>query len=487
MTTQAHDGIVPQRPMYAIELTGVETLDDAERTSEPRDVALMLIGANMALSVAVFGWLPIAFGLGFWASLSATIIGTLAGAIFIAPLALVGHRAATNNSVASGAFFGVLGRLIGSVIGLLLCLGYTALTVWTGGEALVGGLSRLTGTEYGSGAAALAYGLIGLGVTVTAIFGYRLLLRLNSLLVVAVGIAFALGVFAYWKTFDASYGGTPDNLVLGSFWPTWLLAALTAGVSGPVSYATLLGDWTRYVRPGSSGIRILWVTCIGLIVGLLIPTLFGIVSAAATLGDPDRSYVAGLVLDAPAWYVPILLFTAIAGSFGQAGVNLYSMGLDMDAIFPRLTRLQSTALVALISTALVYLGAFVWNAQTAVTTFVLVLTSLAVPWASVSMVGFRFSRGQVDKNALQVFNRGSRGGRYWYWKGWNVNATTAWIAGSVIGVLANATDSYTGPIAEAVGGIDISVPLSAAIAAGLFFTLERISPSVQATGPGDMN
>jgi purine-cytosine permease-like protein len=483
---QKNTNQAPQRRANAIERAGVETLDDAERLSEPRDVTRMLIGANLALSIAVFGWLPIAYGLGFWASLSAAVAGTLVGAVFIAPMALVGHRAATNNSVASGLTFGVLGRLIGSVIGLLLCLGYTALTVWTGGEAIVAAFSRLTGSESGPEIAALAYGLIGLGVTASAIYGYRHLLRLNGAIIGAVGLALALGLPAYWQSFDTAYAGDPEALLLGEFWPTWLLAALTAGVSGPVSYATLLGDWTRYVRPGRSSSSLLWATGIGLTLGLLIPTVFGIASAVATLGDPDRSYVTGLVLDAPAWYVPVLLFAAVVGSFGQAGVNLYSMGLDLDAIFPRLTRLQATILVAAISIGLVYLGAFVWSAETAVTNFVLLLTSFAVPWASLTMLGLRLSRQEIDKDALQVFNRGARGGRYWYWRGWSINATLAWLAGSTAGLMANATESFTGPIAIAAGGIDLSVPLSAAVAAGMFLILEHLNPRAIGAGSGEI-
>lgn len=437
----------------------------------------MLIGANLALSVSVFGWLPIAYGLGFWPSLSATLLGTLAGAAFTTPLALLGHRAATNNSVASGATFGVLGRLIGSVIGLLLCLGYTALTVWTGGEALAGGVARLTDSSFGDGADAIAYAVIAVGVTVAAIYGYRILLRLNSILVAVVGLAIVLGVIAYAADFDASYAGDADAYLLGSFRSTWLLAFISAGMSGPISYATLLGDWTRHVRPDIPSRQVLRGTAVGLVAGLLVPTLFGVYAATATLGDPERSFVAGLVEDAPGWYVPILIIAALGGSLGQAGVNLYSMGLDLDAVLPRLTRVQSTMIVAAVSTALVYLGAFVWEAETAVTTFVLVVTSMAVPWATIAMLGLHRAGGEVDRSALQVFNKGMRGGRYWYRRGWNVNATVAWLLASVCGVLANATDTYTGPIADLAGGIDVSVLVSAVIAALAYVLLERLRPA----------
>ena len=79
--------------------------------------------------------MPATFGLSFWESVTAQVAGTLLGCLLVAPLALVSFRTATNLSTSSGAQFGVRGRLLGSAIGLLLSLGYAALTVWTGGAA----------------------------------------------------------------------------------------------------------------------------------------------------------------------------------------------------------------------------------------------------------------------------------------------------------------------------------------------------------------
>jgi purine-cytosine permease-like protein len=236
---------------------------------------------------------------------------------------------------------------------------------------------------------------------------------------------------------------------------------------------TLLGDWTRYVPAAHRPRQVLRACATGLLLGLLLPTAFGVFSAVATQGTGARSYIAGLVAAAPGWYLPLLVISAIGASVGQAGINLYSMGLDLDAILPKLTRVQSTAVVALASTALVFLGQFVWDAESAVTTFVLVLTSLVVPWATITLIGFFRARGRIDAAALQVFNQGRRGGRYWYRRGWNVNATAAWLIGSLAGVLANATDSFTGPIAGWAGGVDLSVATSALAAAAAYLLLER--------------
>ena len=458
-----------------VEQFGVDTIPDAARTSSPRDLIAILWGGNMALSVGVFGWLCILYGLSWWASVGAMVAGTAVGALAVTPMALLGLRSGTNNSVASGAYFGVQGRLVASVIGLLLCLGYVALTIWTGGEALVVGLDRLTGSQGGTVQYVIGYAVLAAAVGLVAIYGYGWLLRINRIIVAVVGTAMVLSVVGLWGQFDATYPGVPDQYALGTFWPTWLLAALTAGVAGPLSYVTQIGDWTRYISPRRHQPRqVLASLFVGLLVGLLIPTLWGAFTSSILFDE--NSFVAGVLGGAPAWLVVPLLVAALIGSLGQGGMNLYSMGLDLDAILPRLSRVQATAVVTLTSTVLVYLGTFVWQAETAVTTFVVVLTSLATPWAVITLLAHRGTRGRFDRDSLQVFNQRRIGGIYWYRGGWNAAALIAWASGSLVGVLSNATDSYVGPLAEAAGGIDISFLTSAVVAAVVYRALIGLRP-----------
>jgi len=464
---------------FGIEQHGVDTIPDAERTARPRDVIGILWGGNLALSVIVFGWLAILYGLSWWQAVSAILVGTFVGSLAVMPMALLGYRAATNNSVSSGAYFGVRGRLVASVIGILLCLGYIALTVWTGGEAVVASLVRMTGTRETDLELAAGYAVIAALVAVVAVYGFRWLVRLNKVIVVVVGATVVLSLIAFAPDFDASYPGTPHQYALGEFWPTWLLAALTAGVAGPISYVTLIGDWTRYIsprrhRPGP----LLGATFTGLFVGLAVPTLFGAFISVAAFDE--SSFVAGFTAASPSWLVLPILATGVIGSLGQGGVNLYSMGLDLDAILPRLTRTQATFVVTAIALALVFLGRFVWAAEESVTFYVLLLTSLATPWAVVTMIGYTRTKGRFDQDSLQVFNRRAHGGSYWYWRGWNLDAVAAWAVGSVVGVLSNSTETYSGPIASRVGGVDVSVLTSAVAAGAVYLALIALRPRAQA-------
>ncbi|MFG2545536.1 cytosine permease [Streptomyces sp. NPDC048594] len=442
-----------------IEQRGVDTIPEEERTSGPRDLVSILLGSNLCLGVIVFGWLPPSFGLGWWASVGSVVAGTVVGTLFTAPLALVSLRTGTNLSTSSGAQFGVRGRLVGSVVGLLLALGYTALTVWIGGDVMMGVLGRLFGLPQGGAAYAVIYGLLAAATVAGAVYGYRVLLAMSKVLAYGMTALLVLGVIAYAPDFTTAALPEAGGYLLGGFWPTWLLAAVAAGLSGPIAFITLLGDYTRYISPARfSSRRVLHATWLGLMLGLLVPQLFGTFTAYAARAALD--YAGPLVDAAPAWYLVPLLLAASAGSVGNAGLMLYSMGLDLDAILPRASRARATCAVAVVATACVFAGHYAWDAQSAMTSFVLLLTAIGTPWAVITMIGSIRCGGVYDADALQVFNRRARGGIYWYRAGWNVPATAAWAVGATVGVLAVSLPSYEGPLLPLTGGVDCSFLLS---------------------------
>lgn len=455
-----------------IEQRGVDTIPDGERTSGPRDLISILLGSNLCLGVIVFGWLPVSFGLGWWASVTSVVAGTVIGTALTAPLALVSLRTGTNLSTSSGAQFGVRGRLVGSVVGLLLSLGYTALTIWIGGDVMVGVLHRLTGLPASGLSYGLVYALLAAATVACAVYGYRVLLRLSRVLAVGMTALLILGAVAYAPDFTTSALHDAGGYLLGSFWPTWLLALVAAGLSGPIAFITLLGDYTRYVSPTRHSSRtVLRASWVGLLAGLLVPQLFGTFTAYAAGAALD--YAGPLVSAAPGWYLVPLLLAASAGSVGNAGLMLYSMGLDLDAILPRASRARATYTVAIVATGCVFVGHYAWEAQDAMTSFVLLLTAIGTPWAVITLIGFVRCGGEYDAEALQVFNRRSRGGIYWFRAGWNIPATVSWALGAVVGLAAVSLPSYEGPLLSLTGGVDCSFLLSGVVGGVAYVALER--------------
>lgn len=129
-----------------VESYGIDYIAEEHRHSRPANISWILFGGSITYSIIVIGWLPIAFGLGWWSSVTAIVVGSAAGAALLAPMSLLAPRTGTNNPVSSGAHFGVVGRIVGSLLGLTGALAFAALSVWTGGDAIVAGSAKLFGT-----------------------------------------------------------------------------------------------------------------------------------------------------------------------------------------------------------------------------------------------------------------------------------------------------------------------------------------------------
>ena len=155
---------------------------------------------------------------------------------------------------------------------------------------------------------------------------------------------------------------------------------------------------------------------------------------------------------------------------------LYSTGLDLDAIFPRLSRVGCTVLMTAACLGLVFLGAFAWEAEASEIAFALLLTALATPWMGVTLTGFALARGRYVAEDLQVFNERRRGGVYWFTGGWNLRALVAWACGSLVGVLSSYTSLYEGPLADVAGGVDLSFIAGGVTAALAYLAIRAVFP-----------
>jgi purine-cytosine permease-like protein len=467
-----------------VENHGINYIPESDRHSRPANISWILFGGSITYSIIVIGWLPIAFGLGWWSSVSAIVVGSAVGSLLLAPMSLLAPHTGTNNPVSSGAHFGVVGRIVGSLLGLFGALAFAALSVWTGGDALVAGSAKLFGTADSDVVRIIGYAVISAVITFIAVLGHANMLAVQKLMVPTVGVLMIIGLFVYAGDFDAGYKG--GEYLLGSFWPTWILGALGA-CSTIMSYGPFVGDWARYISPRRHSNRsLLLYTGFGAFLGMGVPFLFGTYTAAA-FSDKAAPYVDGLVAASPTWYVPAVMFVGLVAGTAQGTINMYGTGLDMSSIVPRLSRVQATLVVAVLAVILVYVGTFATDMVNSVTVFLAFLAMVIAPWMVIIAIGFVSRGGWYDPDDLQVFNRGEKGGRYWFTGGFNLRAFAAWVPASVIGCFFSSTTWFTGPGADLVDGADISFLVSAIVAGVIYTVALRVAPepaNVKAPGAG---
>jgi purine-cytosine permease-like protein len=446
-----------------VEGFGIDTIPDADRTSTPRDLFRIQFGGANTFATVLLGTFPIAFGLSFWEGVAATVLGVLVGTLFLMPMGIFGPRTGTNNAVSSGAHLGVSGRIAGSFLSLLTAIAFYSISVWVGGDALVGAFVRLFGAEDSQALRISLYALLGIIVIVVVVFGYQFMLLVNRVAVWANSILMLLAIVAFAGVFDPSYSGSGEYL-LGAFWPTFILSALIA-MSNPISFGAFLGDWSRYIPRGTSNAKLMLATLGGQTM-TLIPFLFGVATMTLVTGG---DYVVGLIGVAPEWYAYLIIIVAFVGGLSTGTTSLYGTGLDFSSVFPRLTRATATIAIGTVAFAFIVAGRLFTDLLGAVNGFVGAIVVTTTPWIIIMTIGYWNRRGWYSPEDLQVFNRGKKGGRYWFTNGINWRAMTAWVVSAVLGL----QFAYYPPIIEGqwsgvAGGVDLSLIVAIVSAAVLY-------------------
>lgn len=469
-----------EQSLTRIETFGVEQIPDHERNATPVDLFRMIFGGANTFATAVLGSFPVLFGLSFEAGVWAILLGAVVGSLILAPMGLFGPLNGTNNAVSSGAHFGVHGRIVGSFLSLLTAIAFFSLSVWSSGDALIGGAKRLMGLPETDLTLGLAYGLFAVLVLTVCIYGFRFLLWVNKVAVWSASALFLLGIFAFAGPFDASYAG---SVQVGSegFWAAFIGAALLA-MSNPVSFGAFLGDWARYIPREASKGRIM-LAVIGAQLATLIPFFFGLVTATiVAVQAPDyiaqNNYVGGLLAVSPTWFFLPVCLIAVIGGMSTGTTSLYGTGLDMSSVFPRLlNRVQATVMIGLMSIAFIFIGRFAFNLVQSVSTFAVLIITCTSPWMVIMILGLVIRRGFYCPDDLQVFTRGETGGRYWFHNGWNWRGMGAWVPSALVGLcFVNLPGQFVGPLGELAGGIDISLPVTLGMAALLYLALLNLFP-----------
>lgn len=476
-----YSGPMNARPRATeVEQLGVNTIPDADRTSTWVDLMRIQFGGANTFATVLLGTFPIALGLSFWQAVWAVLLGLAVGILFLMPMGLFGPKTGTNNAVSSGAFLGVRGRVVGSFLSLLTAVAFYSISVWVGGDALVGAMTRLFGVEDSVGLRTALYAIIGLIVIVVVVYGYQFMLLVNKTAVILNSVLILLAFAAYAGTFDAGYDPGAEALALGGFWPTFVLSALIV-MSNPISFGAFLGDWSRYIPANTPARKILGATILGQ--GLtLIPFMFGVATATIVAGQVD--YVFALIQQSPLWYAVLLMIVAFVGGLSTGTTSLYGTGLDFSSVFPRFNRVRATIFIGTIAFIFIVVGRLFFDLLGAVNAFVGAIVVTTTPWMVIMAIGYWVRRGAFDRRDLQVFNRGEIGGRYWYTNGVNWRAMLAWLVSAALGLsFAYYPPVIVGVFSGAAGGVDISLLVAIVSAAVLYLGALVLFPEPKAVFP----
>jgi purine-cytosine permease-like protein len=464
----------------AFERHGIEPIPAADRTASIFDFMRVEWGGLNSLATAVLGAFPIVLGLSFWQGLTAAIIGIVIGALVLAPMAIFGPISGTNNAVSSSAHFGVVGRIVGSFLSLLTAIAFFSISVWSSGDAVVGAAIRAFAIRGSDLAYAVAYALFVVSVMAVCVYGFRVMLLVNKIAVIAASGLFLLGFSVFWNRFDPSFPGAGFKWWDSHFWPAFASAVLIT-LANPISFGAFLGDWSRYVPRETSKRALMAASTAAQLLGL-VPSAFGLITASIIAREAPQylehiNYAGGLLaITSSRFFVPLFILALLSG-MSTGTTSLYGTGLDFSSVFPRLSRAAATLLIGSISAVLIFVGRFWWNVIDSITAFVSLIVVATTPWMVIMTIGYIVRRGYYLPEAMQVFNRGSKGGAYWFQGGWNLAGSVSWGLSSLIALMAvNIPDHFVGWLGNLTGGIDLSLPAAIVTPAIMYPIFLRIFP-----------
>ena len=449
-------GPLTQEPTF--ERRGIEYIRVAERRGRPIDLFWMWAGALFNVEYVVYGALIVSFGLSLWQAAVVILIGNLS--YVVAGLgSLQGPAAGTSVFAITRAPFGPNGARLVGVFNWITQVGYE-----TEGLALVVlaglALSAKAGIHASTGLKVALIVLAAAVQLVLPLLGHGAMLRVLRWLVVPfVALFIVLAILVLPKVHLGAGSGAN--------WETMTIALALILSAGGYGWVMNANDFSRYLPADASRGRIVASVALG---GYTASTLLSLLGAAvATAVSSAADPISGLPHAFPGWFlVPYLIFV-IVQLFAINSVDLYSSGLTLQALVPRIRRWQCVLLDTLVAAGLTAITIFSSSFNTFITDFLLFMIIWIAPWVAIFLTDWWLRRGRYDSQSLLD----GRAGVYWRRGGVHVPGVVAQLAGMLAAAAWLDTTVWKGPLSSATHGADFSIFLGALVGGLTYLGLGR--------------
>ncbi len=450
-------GTVDSEPLF--ESKGIDYIPLAERHGHPHDLAWLWAGALFNIEFVVYGALLIvAFGLRFWQAAVVVLVGNTTY-IVNGLGSLQGPRAGTAAFTINRAPFGPNGAKLIAVVNWVTQVGYEIL-----------GLAIVVAAALALFEKAGVHSSVGLKVALVIVaaavqlllplFGHRMMMQALRVMVPPFVIIFVVLTIL---TIGKAHLGAGHN---GS-WAEMFAGLAFVLSSGGYGWPMNANDFSRYLPHDVSRKRGVASVAIG---GFIPATLLLLLGAAVATGTEAASGATTMTSAFSGWFAwPYLVFV-ILQVFCINSIDLYSSGLTLQSIMPRIKRFQCVLLDTVIAGGLTAWVVFSSSFDTFVNDFVLFMLIWLGPWVAIYITDYFLRRGRYDSAALQRTD----GGLYYGSGGISWRGVVPMLVGMIAAASwLNAYPVWTSPLSNHTGGADFSVFMGALFGAGLYYIFNR--------------
>lgn len=441
-------------PLAHPEARGIELIHPSERRGRARDLFPVWAAPNVSVLNFTVGASLVLLGLELWQAFLVIIAGSLPW-ILTGIVAVSGPAAGTSGSVITRAIYGIRGnRVVVAFFGWFISAVFLALN-WLASSFMGAQLLSRAGFSAPVLGPVLVTLVVAAITVLVAVCGHSLILRSYPVVALVLLVIFLLVTAFVLPHVDWGYAA-PEPL---EGLPLWSAASVGFAIlaSTPLSYSNS-PDLARYLPGSTKPAHIVAATALGgalpcmffTAVGALLAT--GIDSAAMDLGI--ESAILGLL---PAWLVPVFVIGVIINTISLNGMTTYTASMAFQSIGVPIRRIPSAIVVGAIGTALTVYLVMSTSLLQAVNLMLQLLILVSGPTMAVFAADVILRRNRYDGAAL--FDE-KPGGPFWYRAGWHLPGVLAVVLGAAAASLFLTNGLWTGPVAAAMGGIDLSVPVS---------------------------
>ncbi|MFT4262461.1 MAG: cytosine permease [Nocardioides sp.] len=455
-------GADPTAPL-AIESHGIDVIPESERYGRPASLFGVWASANVNFLSFLVGTVLILIGLTIWQALAVALAGALFS-VLTGIIAATGPASGTPSEVITRSMYGVrFNRINVALAGWLVSVCYLALN-WATAAYFAYSLLDRVGIAVTTPVEVAVIVVIAAVTLAISVYGYGLIMRIYQPMAAVLGLVFVVMVVYVVRGADWSY--TPQTTLSGTaLWAT-LAAGLTLVASGPLSY-TNSADFARYLPTGTPVRSVAVWTALGSSVPGVVVTGAGILAATA-VDASDAQAAADVLL--PSWFSPVFIVAVIVGTIANNAMTAYSSGLALQSIGVRMRRSRTVLLDGAVGTTMTLLGLLVWDFLDSVSNAMQLIVAILAPVMSIYLADMWLRRNRYDGAELSDQSPGSR---FWYAGGVNPAGALALVGGVAVTVLCCAATVYTGPVASAIGGIDVSLPVGLILPGAAYLLLMR--------------
>jgi NCS1 nucleoside transporter family len=443
-----------------VEVRSIDYVPLRERHGKLWHLGPLWFMGNAQIATLAVGVVGVSAGGNLFWSLIAILTGVLFGTFFMAFHSAQGPQLGLPQMIQSRPQFGYVGALLVWLFAYLQYAGFNVFNTILAGQA---GHETIHLNEK------LGIVIATVAAVVIALIGYDFIHRVEQWLTYTFLVIFGVFTVGAILTLHLPAGALdPGKFELTPFLTQF---GVTAGYQ--ISWAIYVSDYSRYLPPDVTVRRTFWWTYWGSGLGAM--WLMGLGALLASAAGDAFDAVASIDKAANGIFdgfgTIVLLFAAL-GLISVTALNLYGGSLTAIGAIDSFKRVRPTLGVraAMITfTAAISLVVALISSESFLTNFenfLLLILYLFIPWTAVNLVDYYVVR-RGHYAVAEIFNPHGIYGR-WGWRG-----ITAYLVGFAAMVPFFSTPSFTGPVAKAIDGADLSLFIGLPVSGILYYVLAR--------------